>query len=204
MCVAKGVWYTILLDFNQHSHPTVCTRHAGTSIITMTSPFFQLFQEHLQQYFFGFYLMESASMVGMFFRLINLSWAPRLSATQCRHKTSRQTFLTSVATWYIIEKELGSWKFYATSWNILRAIIFIISFCIVLCTYLLLFFLVLQVLSPFLYSHCRIYNWVKTKSFPLPLPWRGRACLAKNLTFERIFSRFCWFTCLSLSKTVDN
>ena len=54
---------------------------------------------------------------------------------------SSETFLTSVASWHIFEEKSTFWMFSATSWRTLRAIICIISFWIVLCTYLLIFFL---------------------------------------------------------------
>ena len=94
--------------------------------------------------------------------------------------------------------------FSATSQRTLRAIICIISFLIVLCTYLLIFFSVLHALSPSLSSSQRMWSWVKLESSRLLWPLKGRAYLAKNVTFERVFSRFCQFTYLASLNMPDN
>ena len=94
--------------------------------------------------------------------------------------------------------------FSATVRITLIAITCIISFWIVLYTYLLISFSDLHTSSPLLSSYRRMQSWVKLESSPLPWPLEGRACLAKNFTFEKIFSRFCRFTDFVSLNAVDN
>lgn len=132
----------------------------------------------------------------MLFTLINSSWASRLSSNQRRHKTSWEIFLTSVASLHIIK----IFEYYHLHYLLLYRTVHVLdddfpehrSFKIFAIFYLWSYI-----------TEWRIYNRVKFESSPPPFSWRGRACLATNLTFEIIFSKFYWFIDLLLSKAVD-
>ena len=144
----------------------------------------------------------SAVMSSTLYSPMTSSWGSRSRLSHRMHIASCSLFDSSVHSSHMIDMNLD-WSIEdAISRKIVRAITFKSSFCISCDMYLSVFFASHSAIRESS-SPRNFMSWKKFESWSSLLPRVGRPCLARNLRFERIFSRHSLFSCFWLLSSLD-